>query len=121
MSESKPPSIPPDRGDGLVSDYQETIGKIGTHGPRPYGLGLAHGSMFTLVYRPPDPDDQEPHDQDELYIPMNGSGTLSVDGERHPFKTGDMLFVPAHAEHRFEDFTEGLMLWAIFYGPKGGE
>ena len=106
---------------GIVSDYQETIAKIGTHEPRPYGLGLAHGSMYTLVYRPPDPDDQQPHEQDELYIPMNGSGTLVVDNERHPFKTGDMLFVPAHAEHRFEDFTDGLMLWAVFYGPKGGE
>ena len=103
---------------GIVSDYQQTIGKIGTHGSR---LGLAHGSMFTLVYRPPNPDDQEPHDQDELYIPMNGGGTLIVDAERYPFKTGDMLFVPARAEHRFEDFTDGLMLWAIFYGPQGGE
>ena len=54
---------------GLVSDYQETIGKIGSHGPRPYGLGLAHGSMFTLVYRPPDPDDQEPHDQTNCISP----------------------------------------------------
>ena len=29
---------------------------------------------------------------------------------------GDVL-----AEHRFEDFTEDLTVWVIFYGPKGGE
>ena len=52
---------------------------------------------------------------------MNGGGTLIVADERHPFETGDMLFVPAQAEHRFEDCTGGLMLWAVFYGPKGGE
>ncbi len=106
---------------GLVSDFQKTIAKIGTHGPRPFGLGLAHGSMYTLLYRPPNPDDQQPHAQDELYIAMSGSGTLVVDDERHPFGTGDMLFVPAKAVHRFEDFTDDLLLWAVFYGPNGGE
>jgi mannose-6-phosphate isomerase-like protein (cupin superfamily) len=106
---------------GLVSRFEETVAKIGTHGPRPFGLGLAHGSMFTLLYRPPTPDDQEPHAQDELYVVMKGSGTLVVEEEQHPFGTGDMLFVPAHAVHRFEDFTEDLLLWAIFWGPVGGE
>lgn len=110
------------RSSGIVSDYRETVGKIGSHGPRPYGLGLAHGSMYTLVYRPPRPDDEHrPHEQDEVYVAMNGSGTLVVDGERHPFQTGDLLFVPARAEHCFEDCDDGLLLWVIFYGPKGGE
>ena len=106
---------------GLVSGFAETITKIGTHGPRPFGLGLSHGSMFTLVYRPTNPDDQQPHDQDELYVAMQGHGTLVVEDERHPFNTGDMLFVPARAVHRFEDFTGDLLLWAVFWGPKGGE
>jgi hypothetical protein len=31
------------------------------------------------------------------------------------------LFVPAGAEHRFEDFTDDLTVWVVFYGPEGGE
>jgi len=23
--------------------------------------------------------------------------------------------------HRFEDFTEDLLTWVVFYGPEGGE
>ena len=114
MSQEKTPK-------GLVSHFQETVANIGTHSPRPVGLGLAHGSMYSLIYRPHNPDDQQPHEQDELYIAMSGSGTFVVDDERHPFGTGDMLFVPAHAVHRFEDFTDDLLLWVVFYGPKGGE
>ncbi len=33
----------------------------------------------------------------------------------------DVLFVPAGVEHRFEDFTVGLAVWVVFYGPEGGE
>ena len=28
---------------------------------------------------------------------------------------------PPDAAHRFEDFTEDLVIWVIFYGPEGGE
>ncbi len=106
---------------GMVSSFKETVDKIGTHSLRPVGLGLAHGSMYTLVYRPPTSDDQQPHTQDELYVVMQGSGTLVVEAERHTFDIGDMLFVPARAVHRFEDFSDDLLLWAIFWGPEGGE
>jgi len=29
--------------------------------------------------------------------------------------------VAAGVEHHFEDFTEDLTVWVIFYGSKGGE
>ena len=41
--------------------------------------------------------------------------------ERVPFGAGDMLFVPAKMEHRFEDFSADLAVWVMFYGPEGGE
>lgn len=34
---------------------------------------------------------------------------------------GDFLFVPAGVEHRFEEFTDDLAVWVVFYGPDGGE
>jgi hypothetical protein len=32
-----------------------------------------------------------------------------------------MLFVPAGVVHRFEDFSDDLAIWVMFYGPEGGE
>jgi len=37
------------------------------------------------------------------------------------FAPGDMLFVPAKMEHRFEDFSADFATWVLFYGPTGGE
>ena len=34
---------------------------------------------------------------------------------------GQVLFVPAGIEHRFEDFSDDFSTWVIFYGPAGGE
>jgi hypothetical protein len=31
------------------------------------------------------------------------------------------LFAAAEVEHRFENFTDDLAVWVIFYGPEGGE
>ncbi len=33
----------------------------------------------------------------------------------------DVLFAPAGLPHRFEDFTDDLVVWVMFYGPEGGE
>jgi mannose-6-phosphate isomerase-like protein (cupin superfamily) len=38
-----------------------------------------------------------------------------------PISPGDFLFVPAGVEHHFRNFTDDLIIWAIFYGPEGGE
>lgn len=82
---------------------------------------FAHGSMSLLLFTPRGKDYQTSHTQDELYIVMQGNGTLWVEGARTPFVTGDVLFVPATKRHRFEEFSDDLMTWAIFWGPKGGE
>jgi mannose-6-phosphate isomerase-like protein (cupin superfamily) len=82
---------------------------------------LAHGSMLLKFYAPHGKDEQTPHTRDELYVVARGSGTFARGGEHHPFGPGDVLFVPAGMEHRFEDFTEDFATWVIFYGPEGGE
>ena len=46
---------------------------------------------------------------------------LIHDSKRDPFESGDLLFVAAGTEHPFEDITEDLALWRVFYGPEGGE
>jgi mannose-6-phosphate isomerase-like protein (cupin superfamily) len=82
---------------------------------------LAHGGMLVRFYAPRGTDQQGPHTRDELYVVARGNGAFVNGGERHPFGEGDVLFVPAGAEHRFEDFTEDFATWVVFYGPEGGE
>ena len=82
---------------------------------------LEHGSMEVEIYAPRGKDLQEPHTRDELYVVVSGSGELVSGPDRHPCGPGDVLFVPAGVEHRFEDFTDDFATWVIFYGPEGGE
>jgi mannose-6-phosphate isomerase-like protein (cupin superfamily) len=80
-----------------------------------------HGSLIIEIYKPEKVDLQNPHTRDEVYIIVSGTGWF-VNGEaRHRFEPGQLLFVPAGVEHRFEDFTEDFSTWVIFYGPEGGE
>lgn len=63
-------------------------------------------------------DLQEPHGRDELYIVVAGNGVFRRGDERVEFAEGDLLYVPAHVDHRFEEFTEDFKSWVIFYGPR---
>jgi mannose-6-phosphate isomerase-like protein (cupin superfamily) len=82
---------------------------------------LRHGSLLVEIFAPQGTDTQQPHTRDELYIIVQGSGVFLNGRVRHWFSRGDLLFVPAGREHRFEAFTDDLAVWVIFYGPEGGE
>ncbi len=84
-------------------------------------LMLRHGSMEVRWYAPKETDPQSPHDQDELYVVVVGRGWFVRGEERVPFRAGDVLFVPAHQPHKFDNFTPDLAVWLILYGAKGGE
>lgn len=86
-----------------------------------YAILLEHGSMQLGCYKPRRIDTQHPHDRDEIYVIQAGRGVFFLNGERRPFEPGEALFVPAGAEHRFEDFSDDFSAWVIFYGPSGGE
>jgi mannose-6-phosphate isomerase-like protein (cupin superfamily) len=75
--------------------------------------GLELG-VYVLVA--PEPDRQQPHEQDEVYIVLDGSGTLDVEGVETRLVEGEALFVPAGAEHRFTAY-EHLSLLVVFNGP----
>jgi len=77
--------------------------------------------MLSLGRFAPLPRPTTPHEQDEVYIVIRGRGVLFHDGVRDSFESGDLLFVAAGTEHRFEDFSEDLAVWVVFYGPRGGE
>ncbi len=82
---------------------------------------FSHGSMTVEIYKPDKVDRQQPHSRDELYVVASGSGYFVNGDSREKFETGEVLFVPARVEHRFEDFSADFSTWVIFFGPEGGE
>jgi mannose-6-phosphate isomerase-like protein (cupin superfamily) len=74
--------------------------------------GLEIG-VYVLVA--PEPDRQQPHDDDEVYVVLSGEGVLTVEGEAIPVTEGQAIFVPAGAEHQFTGY-EGLSVLVIFAG-----
>ena len=82
---------------------------------------LQRGSLNVKLSLPVRPNQQTPHTQDEIYVIVRGRGVLYHDGKRDAFEAGAVMFVAAGTEHHFEDFTEDLTVWVVFYGPPGGE
>ena len=60
--------------------------------------------VYVLVA--PEPDRQQPHDYDEVYVVLEGHGVLTVEGEDFPITEGDAIFVPAGADHQFTGYVE---------------
>lgn len=93
--------------------------------PGPAGERFAtqfrHGTLLVELYAPRGNDPQTPHTRDEAYVVARGRG-LFFDGQaRRPFEPGTFLFAPAGRIHRFENFSDDLAVWVLFYGPEGGE
>jgi mannose-6-phosphate isomerase-like protein (cupin superfamily) len=76
--------------------------------------GLELG-VYVLVA--PEPDRQQPHDRDEIYIVLSGRGTLEVEGDAVELGEGDAAFVKAGDDHRFTGY-EGLSVLVIFAGEE---
>ena len=72
--------------------------------------GLEVG-VYVLVA--PEPDRQQPHEDDELYVVLEGTGVLEVKGEQVAVREGSAVFVEAHADHRFTAY-EHLSVLVIF-------
>jgi mannose-6-phosphate isomerase-like protein (cupin superfamily) len=81
------------------------------------GYEIVHASpgleigVYVLVA--PEPDRQQPHADDEVYIVLDGSGALEVEGEPVLLTQGGAAFVPAGAHHRFTAY-EQLSVLVIF-------
>jgi mannose-6-phosphate isomerase-like protein (cupin superfamily) len=76
--------------------------------------GLELG-VYVLVA--PEPDRQQPHEDDEVYLVLEGSGVLDVEGTSIPVREGHSVFVEAGADHRFTAY-EQLALFVVFTRPR---
>ena len=99
----------------------EGLGRLPGPGGERFVELFRRGTLSIELYAPRQADPQSPHTRDEVYAVVQGSGYFRNGTERHRFGPGDVLFVPARMEHRFEDFTDDLVVWVVFYGPEGGE
>jgi mannose-6-phosphate isomerase-like protein (cupin superfamily) len=72
--------------------------------------GLEFG-VYVLVA--PEPDRQQPHEDDEVYVVLEGTGVLEVEGKQVPVKEGSAVFVEAGADHRFTAY-EHLAVLVLF-------
>jgi mannose-6-phosphate isomerase-like protein (cupin superfamily) len=81
------------------------------------GYEIIHSSpgleLGVYVLVAPEPDRQQPHEWDEVYIVLEGRGTLEVEGQEIPVHEGGAIYVKAGADHRFTGY-EGLSLVVIF-------
>jgi mannose-6-phosphate isomerase-like protein (cupin superfamily) len=81
------------------------------------GYEIVHSSpgieigVYVLVA--PEPDRQQPHEWDEVYLVLEGRGILEVEDEEIPAEEGRAIFVRAGAEHRFTGY-EGLSVLVVF-------
>jgi mannose-6-phosphate isomerase-like protein (cupin superfamily) len=69
------------------------------------GYEIVHSSpgleLGVYVLVAPEPDRQQPHADDEVYVVLEGTGTLRVEGAPVELREGHAVFVPAGADHRF--------------------
>jgi len=72
--------------------------------------GLELG-VYVLVA--PEADRQQPHADDEVYVVLEGSGVLEIEGAKHPLAEGQAIFVAAGADHRFTAYEQLAVLVAF--------
>jgi mannose-6-phosphate isomerase-like protein (cupin superfamily) len=81
------------------------------------GYEIVHESpgleLGVYVLIAPEPDRQQPHADDEVYIVLGGTGVLEVEGKPVPVQEGSAVFVEAGADHRFTSY-EHLSVLVIF-------
>ena len=106
---------------GAAIGWRDALARLPTPAGKRFVTMFEHGSLALEMYAPRGSDPQTPHTRDEAYVVVAGNGTFVRAESRQAFGPGDFLFVPAGVVHRFEDFTDDLLVWVIFYGPEGGE
>ncbi|MEE4361657.1 MAG: cupin domain-containing protein [Pseudomonadales bacterium] len=99
-------------------DAEDTIARLGGYR---FAALFQHGSLDAGIYAPVGEDAQQPHPRDELYVIRSGQAVFVSASGTEAVTAGDVVFVAAHADHRFEAMSADFSTWVFFYGPAGGE
>ncbi len=73
-------------------------------------------SLSCSVYRVPagSKEMQSAHEEDELYLVLEGRARLRVEGDEHAVEKGTLMYVRAACDHAFFDIEEDLTVLAFF-------
>jgi mannose-6-phosphate isomerase-like protein (cupin superfamily) len=99
---------------GRAFDLDDLLGKIDKDGYWVDFIKVRHLEAGVLRLFPGEEDTQTPHDADELYFVVEGSGFLSMGKGNMPIKKGSVLFVPAHMPHQFYGNRDTLVVLYVF-------
>jgi mannose-6-phosphate isomerase-like protein (cupin superfamily) len=80
-------------------------------------LGVESFGLQVLDF-PPNTDRYPEHDhaqdgQEEVYVPMRGTGEIEIDGERHPLEPDVMVRVGSGVKRKLVSGPEGMRVLAI--------
>src|SRR5688572_26350169 len=100
---------------------QEALARLPERGEERSTELFKHGTLLVKLYAPRGADTQTPHSRDEIYVVAQGKGVFFDGANRRSFEPGTFLFAAAGRPHRFEDFTDDLAVWVMYFGPEGGE
>jgi mannose-6-phosphate isomerase-like protein (cupin superfamily) len=93
----------------------EVLARLPGPGGERFASALERGTLTIELYAPRGDDPQRPHTRDEIYVVVRGRAQFVCDRSRRAVGVGDVLYVPAHVPHRFEDFGDDLLVWGIFF------
>jgi mannose-6-phosphate isomerase-like protein (cupin superfamily) len=104
---------------GLQSFDLEQLGKLAVQAQPYYEIMRRRGMSLGLYVLPAGSTDQQhPHASDELYVIMQGSGTLRVREQDREVRPGSVLSVDHGEQHKFVDITDDLHILVVFAPPE---
>lgn len=80
---------------------------------------IARGGVY--IFKPGEiahPEPRHVHDTAEVFIMVQGSGVLPIDGVEYPVKTGDVFVVEAGEDHHLRSSTDDPLVaaWYVMAG-----
>jgi mannose-6-phosphate isomerase-like protein (cupin superfamily) len=73
-------------------------------------------SMGLYALKAGEPDPQNPHSEDEVYVIMEGRGRIRVGDEDRVVRPGSIVYVAKTVPHKFHDIVEDLKV-LVFFAP----
>lgn len=74
------------------------------------------GAMACFL-EPRQQSDPDVHDQDEVMVVLDGTGTVTIDGEPTDIVPGDVVVLPRNAVHVVTNPASQILTWISVYWP----
>lgn len=82
------------------------------------GMGFKRPGERTHSHDGPGGADRHVHDDPEVFVILQGKGVMEIEGERHPFATGDIIVVePGEDHHLHADARDPCVNLWLHSGP----